>query len=74
MRKNNWIQKANNPKKKGALHRQLGIPQDKTIPKKTLRDITKTDIGKKSHGHTVTTKLKQRAVFALNAQQRRKTK
>tara|TARA_R100000306_G_C4306152_1_gene107738 strand:- start:245 stop:421 length:177 start_codon:yes stop_codon:yes gene_type:complete len=34
-----WIQKANI--KKGALHRQLGIPEGKKIPKSTLRRCAK---------------------------------
>lgn len=66
-----WIQQASSQHTKGALHRQLGIPQDKTIPKKTLHDIVKTPIGNKSHGHKVTPLLKKRANFALNAQKRR---
>ena len=69
--KEKWIQNATNPQKKGSLHRQLGIPQDTIIPKKTLRDIVNTDIGKHSHGHTVTPLLKKRANFALNAQKRK---
>jgi hypothetical protein len=72
MPKQKWIQTATSPSKKGALHRQLGISQDKTIPKKTLRDIVNTEVGKHSHGHTVTPLLKQRSLFALNAQKRRK--
>jgi len=66
-----WIQQAASKHTKGALHRQLGIPQSETIPKKTLRDIVATDIGKHSHGRKVTLLLKQRANFALNAQKRR---
>jgi len=62
-----WMQKAFKKHKKGSLHRQLGIPQDKTIPVKTLRDIKNTTIGKKSHGKKVTTLLKRRVVLALNA-------
>ena len=72
MKDKKWIQKATNPKKKGALHKQLGISPDKKIPKKTLRDITKTPIGKHTHGKTVTPLLKRRAIFALNAQERKK--
>ena len=70
--KTRWIQEATNPHRKGALHRQLGIPQNKTIPKATLRDITNTEVGKHTHGVTVTALLKRRAVFALNAQKRRR--
>jgi hypothetical protein len=67
-----WIKTAVNPKKEGCLHRQLGIPQKETIPKKTLHDIANTNIGKHSHGIKVTKLVKQRSVFALNAQKRRK--
>lgn len=66
-----WIQHATKKRTKGALHRQLGIPQDKKIPKKKLRKIVKTQIGKKVGKRTVTRKLKHRALFALNAQKRR---
>jgi hypothetical protein len=70
--KEKWIQKAFPEKTRGALHRQLGIPQSKTIPKKTLRDIKSTEIGKHSHGHTVTPLLKKRVNAAINAQKRRR--
>lgn len=36
MNNRHWIVQAINPAHKGALHRQLGIPQDKTIPQSTL--------------------------------------
>lgn len=72
MKTKRWIQKAVDPQKKGALHRQLGVSTSETIPKKTLRDIAKTDVGKHSHGVKVTRLVKQRAVFALNVQKRRK--
>lgn len=65
-----WIQNAQ--ASKGALHRQLGIKPDTKIPKKLLHDIVSTDIGKHSHGHTVTPLLKKRVQFALNVQNRRK--
>jgi hypothetical protein len=65
-----WIQAATPTK--GALHRQLGIPQTQTIPKKILHDIARTDVGKHSHGHTVTPLLKKRANFAINVQKRKK--
>ena len=71
MTNDKWIQHARNPRKKGALHKQLGISPDKTIPKKTLHDIVKTPIGKHSHGKEVTHLLKARANFAINAQKRR---
>lgn len=72
MRTKRWIQKAVDPRKKGALHRQLGVSMDKPIPKKTLRDIAGTDVGKHSHGVKVTRLVKRRVVFALNVQKRRR--
>ncbi|MGD0071405.1 MAG: hypothetical protein ABSB71_08015 [Candidatus Bathyarchaeia archaeon] len=66
-----WIQKASNPRKKGALHKQLGISLDKKIPKATLHKIVKAKVGSKVHGKTVTTTMKRRALFAINAQKRR---
>jgi hypothetical protein len=71
MPKELWIQDATTNKTKGALHRQLGIPQSKTIPKKLLRDIVETPIGNRSHGKTVTPLLKKRSNFALNVQKRK---
>jgi hypothetical protein len=70
--KEKWIREATSAHTKGALHRQLGIQQDRKIPKQILRDIVATDIGKRSHGHTVTPLLKKRANFALNAQHRKR--
>lgn len=37
--KSKWIQEANI--KKGSLHRELGIPEDKKIPKSTLQRLAK---------------------------------
>ena len=71
MAKTPWIKKASRTKNKGALHRQLGIPQSQKIPKAKLHKIVKTPIGKKVGRHTVTLKLKQRANFAINAQKRK---
>jgi len=69
-KKNLWIQKARNPKKKGALHRELGIPHGKPIPVGTLRKIEKQKVGThiRSGGksRTVTPLMKKRANFALN--------
>jgi hypothetical protein len=70
-KKDKWIQKAFSGHNKGALHRQLGIPQDKTIGKAKLRKIVATPIGKKAYGHTVTRLLKARSNLALNANKRR---
>lgn len=74
MSKTKWIQTASKSLKKGALHRQLGIPVNSKIPPSKLRKIIKTPIGKKVGHHTVTHLLKSRALFALNAQKRRKRK
>jgi hypothetical protein len=35
-----WIQSAINPETKGALHKTLGISQDKKIPEKKLEKAT----------------------------------
>lgn len=70
MPKQRWIQKAADPSKKGCLHRQLGVPLGENIPKRLLRDVVATDVGKRSHGVKVTRLLKQRSNFALNAQKR----
>ncbi len=66
-----WIQKASKSRRKGALHRQLGIPQDQKIPKSKLRKIVSTPIGRKACGKTVSRLLKRRALFALNVQKKR---
>lgn len=71
MPKEKWIQSATSEHTKGYLHRQLGIPQGENIPKKMLHDIVGTEIGKKSHGITVTKLVKARSNFALNAQKRK---
>ena len=68
-RKKKWIPKL----KKGALHRQLGIPQKVKIPITLLRKIKKAKIGSKIKNPTkvgkkvikVTRLLKQRAVCAF---------
>lgn len=56
--------------KKGALHRQLGIPQDEKIPLKTLDTIVRTSPGKSvmgPHGWVkVTPLMKKRANMARN--------
>lgn len=72
VKKEKWIQKASQAHTKGALHRQLGIPVGEKIPKKILRDIVETKVGKKSHGHMVTPLLKKRSSFAINVQKRKK--
>ena len=54
----------------GALHKQLEIPQDETIPLEYLQEIRKTDIGAYASLGTraveVTRLLKKRAILALN--------
>lgn len=50
-----WIQKAINPKKKGQLHKDLGVPEDETIP------VTKLKKAAKEKG-----KVGKRARMALN--------
>jgi hypothetical protein len=61
-----WIQESKKGMKKGALHKQLGISEDKKISPKLLEKIVETPIGKKVKGKTVTRLLKQRANWALN--------
>jgi hypothetical protein len=59
--KKRWIQRALHKHKKGALHRQLGIPVGETIPLSLLRDAA-----------TAPGLLGQRARFALNVRKIRK--
>jgi len=70
-----WIQRASKRRRKGALHRQLGVPLSEKIPKLWLHRIKQLPKGKKitvkGKRVTVTRLLKQRAVFALNAQKRK---
>jgi len=62
--------------KKGALHRQLGIPEDRKIPVNVLNKILSKDVGEKIKVNgktiTVTSLLKKRANFAKNARKWRK--
>jgi hypothetical protein len=53
--------------KRGGLHRMLGVHQDEKIRGALIDKIVNADIGTVVEGHTVTTKLKRRAVFAQNA-------
>ena len=64
-----WIQGA--APKKVALHKQLGYSSAKDIPHGLLNEIYNTPVGNKVRGHRVTTLLKRRVVFAVNAQKRR---
>lgn len=65
-----WIQGA--APKPGALHRQLGYEKDDPLPHGLLRDIYGANVGTHVRGHKVTTLLKRRVVFAVNAQKRRR--
>lgn len=56
-----WIQRALRKHKKGALHRQLGIPEGEVIPLALLRDAAKAP-----------GLLGQRARFALNVRKVRR--
>ena len=79
-KKKYWIQKAVNRRKKGALSRQLGIPEKDNIPKTLLEKIAKTPVGGRIKNPTktgkkyltVTRKLKKRAVLALTLKKLRK--
>jgi len=67
-----WIQGALRAHKKGSLHKQLGVPQDKRIPKRLLSRIKTAPIGKTIRNPARTGKrrlkvtglLKKRAVLA----------
>jgi len=61
--------------KKGALHRQLGVPENKTIGVSNMQKIKRAKIGstvriptstRKNKEFKVTKLLKERAVFGLN--------
>ena len=66
-----WVREAFKGHKRGALHRQLGVPLDRRIGKKLLTKIKNTPLhqGKTVRGHRVTRLMKKRAVAALNANQ-----
>ena len=57
-----WIQKVVKKMDKGALHRELGVPEGKKIPKSKLNKAAK------SKNPT----LKKRAILAQNMQKRKK--
>jgi len=67
-----WIQQAN--LKRGTLSRQLGIPEEKNIPKTLLREIIKARPGdvidnptKKGRPYLRVTRLmERRSILALN--------
>jgi hypothetical protein len=50
--------------KKGALHRQLGIPEDQRIPTEILKKIL-TEKGK-VNGKKITPLMRKRANFAMS--------
>jgi len=76
--KKKWIKKA--IKKPGALSRQLGIPEEKNIPKTLLNKIIKAPIGSTITNPTKTGKrrikvtplLKKRAVLGRTLKEIRK--
>ena len=67
-----WIQDALSGHAEGSLHRQLGVPKDKTIPKSLLAKIKRAEIGDTVRNPAKTGKrrvkvtglLKKRAVLA----------
>jgi hypothetical protein len=67
---NKWIQGAN--PKPGALHRQLGYPKSHGIPNGLLHELYGANVGTHVRGHKVTTLLKHRALFVVNAQKRKR--
>lgn len=69
-RRTKWIQAA--APTPGALHRQLGYAAGDKLPKGLLKEIYHAPVGNTVRGHKVTTLLKRRAVFAVNAQKRRR--
>jgi len=58
--------------RKGALHRQLGIPEDEDIGNTNLRKIKNAKVGAsvkiKGKSHKVTALMKRRANLGLNLQ------
>ena len=63
-----WIQNATKDSTKGALHKDLGVPEDKKIPTEKLKSI-KSMLHKKSKSGTLTPKelkLSRRVNAALN--------
>lgn len=75
---NRWIQNVH--LKKGALSRQLGIPERENIPVKLLLKIKSTPLGrtvlnptkKGKRRITVTRLLKDRVDFALNVRRKKR--
>jgi len=75
MKKEKWMQAAFKNHKAGSLHRQLGVPSVKNIPKSFLVVIKRTTLGEVARNPTkvgkrrvtVTRLLKKRAVLAHTA-------
>lgn len=70
-----WAQRAFENRKKGSLHRMLGIPDKVNIPVTWMKAIVDTPIGEHCHNPTkignkrgvrVTKLLKQRVIPVLN--------
>jgi len=61
-----WIQRSKRKIKKGALHKALGISQNKKIGRGLLKKIVSGQVGSKVRGRTVTPKMKKQARWALN--------
>lgn len=59
-----WIKEALEKHKKGALHRELGVPASKRLPEGELKAIEHARIGTHVEGHKVTHLLKERATLA----------
>jgi hypothetical protein len=68
-RKNRWIQGAVNPRKRGSLHRQLGVPKGEKIPKDLLNAVKAAEPGRvvRAGGKRVrvTRLMKKRANLAV---------
>jgi len=60
----NWIQKALGPKSKGKLHKSLGIPEGKKIPKSKIKEAE----------HSKSPKLRKQATLAQTLSKLRKKK
>lgn len=65
-----WINSARI--KVGAFHAQLGYPPGNILPHGLVEEITRANLGTHVRGYKVTPLLKRRALFALNAQKRRR--
>ena len=59
---NKWISKAIKPQSKGALHRALGVPEGKTIPKSKIKAAAKRSgkVGKEARLAETLSKLRKK--------------